>query len=138
MLLCSTVFAQKEIASDEPIVKITWSAAKVEPGKVMAPVSYIVLIGETPGKYSMEFPSNSPANITLTFGKVYYAAVKAIDSYGLFSISEEIIFKLRQLNKVVEVLTSKDGGKTWIKIGEAIVPKPIVTGQKYKTKIVNK
>ncbi len=118
-----------------PEVTAKWTANEDKVTK------YIVSLGTKSGEYTKTFETTS-TTIPLTglvFDVTYYAVVKAQNDFGTSDPSDEVSFLIKKSkSKYIEVLTSKDGGKTWVSIGEVLIPPPVVTGQKYKTKIVTK
>lgn len=122
-----------ELTKSEPSVNARWDAQEAD--------SYEVCIGTKAGTYDRTIGTKETSILidALSFDVPYYITVKAVNKFGTSDPADEIMFILRkEKRKYVVVLTSRDGGKTWESIGEVIVPKPVVVGQKYKTKITTK
>jgi hypothetical protein len=132
-LTLSSVNAQTIITSTEAKATAVWDADTTGNTK-----SYSVDIGESPNTYTNKYltTNTEAALLDLTFDKVYYVAVKGYNGTAESPYSNEVAFKVIKevpvIQKYVVGLTSKDKGKTWIVIGQAVVPPPIVTGQLYK------
>lgn len=136
LCLCGVVFGGIiEIPNSNPSAKITWAKNSNN--------TYKVSLGLESKKYTQFFETKELFKVVegLQFDTVYYVTVQAVNEYGLISDPcPEILFKLTKQveNKYVVVLTSKDGGATWLKIGEVLIPQPITKGQRYKTQTITR
>lgn len=98
---------------------------------------YKLFIGNSPNNYSNEF---STLETTfkfppLNYNTIYYISVLAHDKNGIKSPpSSEVSFKIIKpiIRKYAVISITRDSGKTWTKVGEVVIPPPIVVGQLYK------
>ncbi len=125
--------SSETVVIDTPIPEATaiWDA-----NTDLVTTGYVVSVGTSTQTYTQSYSVDLPTFVMkgLQFNTVYYVSVQAYSSVGLISpFSEEVSFKLNKMTQTYVIAsTTRDGGKTWVTLGEIVVQPPIVAGQKYR------